>query len=290
MSSSRPKRSRKQTGSSDELRYFNGELVQEGDKVSIHFRNGEKASEGKVSGRSEEDGSLVQVIIDAEQEEFRAEDGEDYAPGSALVIHGSFLMPLGAEMPQKKSKKNAPAIPTRTIRRLGVELPVVGFPGIALCHDKFSDPKEASKVVASAVKRGATYFDVAPEYGDGLAQARLGPALAPHRKKCFVACKTMFRDAAGARRELEESLIAMQTTYFDLYQLHSMTSEEDVDTAMGQGGAIEVLRDAKKEGKVKAIGFSAHDEEQALRLIATGEVHVHTFALIFREPPPSFSS
>jgi hypothetical protein len=246
MSSSRPKRARKQAAGAGELRYFNGELVQEGDKVSIHFRNGEKASEGTVSGRAPEEPSLVQVIIDANQEEFRAEDGEDYAPGAVLVIHGSFLMPQGAEMPQKKNKKNVLTIPTRTIGRLGIELPVVGFPGIALCGDKFSDPKEASKAVASAVKRGATYFDVAPEYGDGLAQDRLGPALAPHRKKCFLACKTMFRDAKGARKELEESLKALHTTYFDLYQLHSMTSAEDVDTAMGEGGAMEVLREAKK--------------------------------------------
>ena len=140
-------------------------------------------------------------------------------------------MPLGAEMPQKKKKYAQKKIPTRIIGRLGVELPVVGFPGISLCGEKFADPAEASKAVASAVERGAYYFDVAPEYGDGLAQDRLGPALAPFRDQCFLACKTMFRDAAGARKELEESLQALQTSYFDLYQLHSVTTAEDVDTA-----------------------------------------------------------
>ena len=73
------------------LRYFNGELVQEGDQVSIHFRSGEKASEGVVSGRAQENASLVQVIIGKDQEEFCAEDGEWYAPGAPL---GSMFSPL----------------------------------------------------------------------------------------------------------------------------------------------------------------------------------------------------
>jgi aryl-alcohol dehydrogenase-like predicted oxidoreductase len=192
-----------------------------------------------------------------------------------------------SDEPQTKKAKTVeepaalPVIPRRRIERLGIDVPVLGFPGIALCTDRFADPAEAANLVTSAVERGATYFDVAPLYGDGLAQARLGPALAPHRDKVFLACKTIFRDGEGAEKDLDCSLKACLTTYFDLYQLHSITTKEDVDTALGEGGALEVLKKAKAEGKIKAIGFSAHDEDQALRLIETGEFDTVLFPINF---------
>lgn len=65
---------------------------------------------------------------------------------------------------------------------------------------------EAGRTVGAAFDRGVTYFDVAPSYFDGEAEIKLGPALEPYRKKSFLACKTMKRDAAGARQELEQSL------------------------------------------------------------------------------------
>ncbi|MBD3180969.1 aldo/keto reductase, partial [Candidatus Poribacteria bacterium] len=98
-------------------------------------------------------------------------------------------------------------------------------------------------------------------------EERLGPALEPYRKKSFLACKTAVRDKAGAQKELEESLKTLKTDYFDLYQLHAMTSEEDFNKAMSSDGAIEVLKDAKKKGIVRYLGFSAHSAEIAVRLM-----------------------
>ena len=122
---------------------------------------------------------------------------------------------------------------------------------------------------------------MAPEYGDGVSQARLGPALEGVRDQCFLACKTMFRDAAGAAKDLATSLEALRTDYLDLYQMHSVTTKEDVDEIMGEGGALEIFKKAKADGVIKHIGFSAHDEEQALRLIETGEFETVLFPLNF---------
>jgi hypothetical protein len=93
----RPKRTKRKKYNDNQLRYFNGEIVQEGDKVSIHFSNASQASTGTVIGRAQENQSLVQVIINRGEEGFCAEDGEWYYPGSTLVIHGSFLLPLSTE-------------------------------------------------------------------------------------------------------------------------------------------------------------------------------------------------
>ena len=120
----------------------------------------------------------------------------------------------------------------------------------------------ASNVVAEAVDRGVNYFDVAPSYGN--AQERLGPALAPYRKNCFLACKTEGRKRDDSRAQLEESLRLLRTDHVDLYQFHALTKMSDLDTVLGPGGAIETMEAAKKEGKIRFIGFSVHSAETAL--------------------------
>jgi aryl-alcohol dehydrogenase-like predicted oxidoreductase len=149
-------------------------------------------------------------------------------------------------------------VPRRPYGRTADTLSLVGFGGIVVMN---ATPADASRYVGEAFEAGVTYFDVAPTYGN--AQERLGPALAPYRERCFLACKTTEREAAGARRELEESLRFLQTDHFDLYQLHAITAVGDVDRAFAKGGAMEVLIEQKKAGTIRYLGFSAHSEEAA---------------------------
>jgi predicted aldo/keto reductase-like oxidoreductase len=161
-------------------------------------------------------------------------------------------------------------MPKRSLGNTGVELPVLGFGGVIICADEFEDAARCREFVQSAVARGATYIDVAPEYGDGVSQARLGPALEGVRDQCFLACKTMFRDAAGAATDLAISLAALRTDHLDLYQMHSVTTKEDVDQILAPGGCLELFKQKKAEGVIKHIGFSAHDEEQVRARAAPG--------------------
>lgn len=151
----------------------------------------------------------------------------------------------------------------RAYGETGHELSIVGFGGI-IVTDVTS--QEADQYVGEAVDRGINYFDVAPSYGN--AEERLGPALAPYRDGVFLACKTGRRDATGAREELENSLRRMQTDHFDLYQLHAITSDEDVQQAFGPGGAMETFLQAREQGKVRHLGFSAHSVHAALAAMA----------------------
>ena len=148
------------------------------------------------------------------------------------------------------------------------ELSILGFGGIMVDNTEVS---EAERLVGLAIDNGINYFDVAPSYGN--AEERLGPALAPYRKGVFLACKTAERSAEAARNELERSLQKMRTDYFDLYQLHMMTSQEDFDQAVGPGGALETLIAAREEGKVRHLGFSAHSVECALALLNHFDFH-----------------
>ena len=141
----------------------------------------------------------------------------------------------------------------------GRELSLLAFGGIIVMD---VSPQEADQYVGEAIDGDINYFDVAPSYGN--AEERLGPALRPYRDDIFLACKTGRRDAAGARAELENSLRLMQTDRFDLYQLHAITSDADVNQAFGPGGAMETFLQAREEGKVRHLGFSAHSVTAAL--------------------------
>lgn len=145
-----------------------------------------------------------------------------------------------------------------------VSLSIVGFGGIVVCG---MEQKDADAIVAQSYDRGVNYYDVAPTYFDGEAEIKLGNALRPYRKKVFLACKTTERDAKGARAELERSLERLHTDHFDLYQFHAVTTKEDVEKILGPGGAGETFLNARKEGKVKYLGCSAHSEEAALALL-----------------------
>jgi aryl-alcohol dehydrogenase-like predicted oxidoreductase len=150
----------------------------------------------------------------------------------------------------------------RTLGRTGEQLSVIGFGGIVV---KDVEPAEAADLVARAIERGINYFDVAPSYGN--AEARLGPALHPYRDRVFLACKTGRRDAAGAAGELRASLARLQTGHFDLYQLHGVASPGEAEQILAPGGALEALVAARQAGLIRHIGFSAHSEEAALRLL-----------------------
>ncbi len=158
--------------------------------------------------------------------------------------------------------KDLPPIPKRKLGKTGEKLSIIALGGIVVMD---VDPAFASNIVAEAFDRGINYFDVAPSYGN--AEERLGPALEPYRKRVFLACKTNKRDKAGSAAELESSLKRLRTDHFDLYQLHAMTKKEEVEKVFSPDGAMETFLAARKAGKIRHIGFSAHSVETALALM-----------------------
>ncbi|MBL06340.1 MAG: oxidoreductase [Chloroflexi bacterium] len=142
------------------------------------------------------------------------------------------------------------------------KLSVIGLGGISV---KGLGEKKATEIINYSIDKGVNYFDVAPTYGD--AQELFGSGLRGHRNKIFLACKTKFRSSKESIHDLENSLRILKTDYFDLYQLHGMKSKNDYEKAMGKNGVIETLDQAKKDGKIKHVGFSCHSTEIAELLI-----------------------
>ncbi len=174
-----------------------------------------------------------------------------HAAATAAVVSASNL--------HASTKTASGSIPRRSLGKTGEQLSIIAFGGIVVMNE---EPGAASNIVAEAVDRGVNYFDIAPSYGN--AQERLGTALAPYRKNCFLACKTDGRMKDDSRAQLEESLRLLKTDHVDLYQFHALTKMTDLDKVLGPGGAMETMEAAKKEGKIRYIGFSVHSAETAL--------------------------
>jgi aryl-alcohol dehydrogenase-like predicted oxidoreductase len=146
----------------------------------------------------------------------------------------------------------------------GVEISILGFGGMVVVGMEQND---ADAIVRESYESGINYFDVAPFYGDGEAEIKLGVALEPHRDRVFLACKTMQRSAGGARSELERSLRRLRTDHFDLYQFHAVIELGEVERIFSPGGAADAFVEARREGKIRFIGFSAHSVEAALAML-----------------------
>lgn len=178
-----------------------------------------------------------------------------FAAGLAAQITG--LLPTPIRM------RTYQPLPKRYFKS-EISLSILGFGGIVVLGQS---QKKASTIIAEVVDRGINYFDVAPSYGDGEAEVKLGPALEPYRQGVFLACKTMHRDKKGTRKELDRSLKRLRTNHFDLYQFHAVTTMDEVNQIFAQNGAVETFLKAREEGKIRFIGFSAHSEEAALAMM-----------------------
>jgi predicted aldo/keto reductase-like oxidoreductase len=133
--------------------------------------------------------------------------------------------------------------------------------------------REATRLVHAAIDAGITFMDNAWEYNDHESETRMGRAIADRRDRVFLMTKvcTHGRGAAVAMKQLEESLRRLKTDHLDLWQVHECVYYNEPDLHFARGGVIEALDRAKKDGKVRFVGFTGHkDPEIHLRMLSFG--------------------
>ncbi len=131
--------------------------------------------------------------------------------------------------------------------------------------------RESVKIVQAAIDLGITFLDNAWEYHDGESEERMGRAIADRRDRVFLMTKvcTHGRDAKVAMRQLDQSLKRLRTDHLDLWQVHECVYYNDPDRHFARGGVIEALDRAKRDGKVRFVGFTGHkDPEIHLRMLS----------------------
>ncbi len=141
----------------------------------------------------------------------------------------------------------------RTLGRTGHESTVAIFGGAALGT---VTQDEANAALDMAEAAGINHIDIAPSYGH--AEALTGPWLESRRENFFLGCKTQIRDFENSWAECQASLERLRTDKFDLYQLHAVTSFEELDAAMAPNGSIQTLKKARDEGLTKWLGITGH--------------------------------
>ncbi|GGL24719.1 oxidoreductase [Halarchaeum grantii] len=142
---------------------------------------------------------------------------------------------------------------TRPLGGTGHDSTVMTFGAIAL---NWLEQEGANQMVEHVLDAGVNHFDVAPTYGD--AELKLGPKLRQHRDEIFLGCKTQERDYEGARRKLERSLDRLGVETIDLYQVHGLEYEHELEEITSEDGALAAIRDAKAEGLIDHIGLTSH--------------------------------
>jgi len=162
---------------------------------------------------------------------------------------------------------NDGGIATRPLGRTGERVSIVGLGGY---HIGLLKEKEAIRIMHEAIDQGMTFFDNAWDYHDGGSEEVMGKALSTggRRDKVFLMTKVCDRDYRGAMRHLEDSLRRLKTDRIDLWQFHEINWAVDSEWLFGKGG-IKAAIEARRQGKVRHIGFTGHrDPAHHLKLIA----------------------
>jgi len=170
-------------------------------------------------------------------------------------------------MPQTSSG----SIPLRKFGRADAKISVLGFGGHHL--GDAPDEKTAVEIIHQAVDGGITFYDNCWEYRRGKTEVWMGAGLKGRRDKVFLMTKTCphGRDGSLALLMLEESLRRLQTDHLDLWQVHGMAFDNDAELFIRKGGAAEALEKAKKDGKVRFVGFTGHQNPKVhLAVLNTG--------------------
>ena len=158
--------------------------------------------------------------------------------------------------PQSPSTGRDPSPGVRQDRRVGLR----PRPGRLPRGLRALRSQEAIALVREAVDAGVTFFDNAWEYHEGKSEEWMGKALEGRRDKAFLMTKvcTHGRDKKVAMTMLEESLKRLKTDHLDLWQVHECVYDNDPERHFAKDGVIEALDLAKKQGKVRFVGFTGH--------------------------------
>lgn len=177
-------------------------------------------------------------------------------------------------------------IQKRKLGKTGVDVTILGLGGEGILRT-YGFEKQAYALINSAIDLGINYFESARAYSGS--EEYYGKALRERRKDIFLTSKSHSRNKYGALAHLERTLTNMRTDYLDLWQVHDVRTDEDVEEIFSPGGAMEAFVEAKQKGLVKFIGLTGHQDP--LQLLKCMEMFEFDTVLLPINPgEPSYDS
>jgi aryl-alcohol dehydrogenase-like predicted oxidoreductase len=160
----------------------------------------------------------------------------------------------------------------RTLGRTGEKVSALGVGGY---HIGVPSEEEGIRIIRTAMDRGVNFLDNCWDYHDGDSEVRMGKALRDgYRERAFLMTKIDGHTKVAAARQIDESLKRLQTDHVDLMQFHEVVRPGDPEKIFAPGGSAEAMREAKKAGKVRYVGFTGHkDPAIHLKMLQTARAH-----------------
>jgi predicted aldo/keto reductase-like oxidoreductase len=155
----------------------------------------------------------------------------------------------------------------RKLGKTDLELSVLGFGAIPIINKSKED---AISIIHKAFDMGVNYFDTALGYGD--TEEKIGLAFKGTNEKIYVSTKTTHRSGKEVSESIEKSLLRLQRETIDIMFMHAVDNEPEMEMILSE--SMKALQDARKEGKIRYIGISSHNNEVLVKAIRTGQFDV----------------
>jgi len=189
----------------------------------------------------------------------------EFIKTTGAATAGIVLTPIVAN---SSSAYDSKGLPTTILGKTGVRIPIMvmglgsRFMGV--------DEDKGLEILETALNSGLYYWDTAADYKNDtqFSEERIGKILKNVRNQVFLSTKVGQRNGEDAKRTVETSLKRLQTDYIDLYQIHSITNEEEVRKFGDKDGVLPVLKKYQEEGVIRHIGFTGHTSASAMKLAA----------------------
>ena len=150
-------------------------------------------------------------------------------------------------------------LPTRNLGKTGHQVGILSLGGQATVETE-GKVDESIAIVNKAIDLGVNYVDTAASYGRGVSERHIGEVMKHRRKEVFLASKTHDRSYDGSMKLLETSLKQLQADHLDLWQLHNVQRQDQLDQIFAKDGALKALEKARDEGLVRFLGITGHYE------------------------------
>lgn len=155
-------------------------------------------------------------------------------------------------------------LPKRPLGRTGFNVCLFSIGGQATLEDE-RKRNESVAIINKAIDLGVNYIDTASLYGGGCSEQFIGEVMRTRRNEVFLASKTHDRTYDGSMRLLETSLKRLQTDHLDLWQIHNIQTDFDVDFILSREGAVKAMERAREQGVVRFAGITGHKDPFVLR-------------------------
>jgi aryl-alcohol dehydrogenase-like predicted oxidoreductase len=180
--------------------------------------------------------------------------------GTAGFVLGQRPEATAAEV---RGSATPPPMPERPLGKTGHNVRLFSLGGQATIERPDTDA-ESEAIINRAIDLGVNYIDTAAAYGRGISQIYIGRVMATRRNEVFLATKTHRRSYDESMQLLDQSLESLQTDHLDLWQLHNLTTMEQLDQVFADDGAIHALEKARSDGTVRFLGLTGHANPDVL--------------------------